>query len=46
LTSPSGTVVFGGMGTAPHTPWLPFLTLSASLAGALLSLPYFAATSL
>jgi hypothetical protein len=34
LTSASGTVGFGGIGTLPHTPWPPFLIFSASLAGA------------
>src|SRR5688572_27627549 len=46
FTSASGTAVLGGIGTLPHTPWLPFLTFSASFAGAALSARYFAATSL
>src|SRR2546421_12112454 len=46
FASASGTVVFGGMGTWPHTPTPPFLTLSTSLASAALSPRYLLATSL
>jgi uncharacterized damage-inducible protein DinB len=46
LTSASGTAAFGGIGTFPQTPWLPFLTLAASFVEASLSARYFAATSL
>src|ERR1700682_3259997 len=46
LMSSSLTVVFGGIGTWPHTPTPPFFTLSMSLASAVLSLRYLAATSL
>src|SRR6185436_16722188 len=46
LMSASGTALFGGIGTVPHTPWLPFFTLAASFFGASLSARYFAATSL
>src|SRR5690242_1820841 len=46
LASASLTCVFGGIGTGPHTPEPPFLTLSVSFAAAEASPLYFAATSL
>src|SRR4051812_41083823 len=43
--SPSLTWLFGGIGTGPHTPAPPSFTFLASLAGALASPLYLAATS-
>src|SRR5437763_4654150 len=43
--SSSATEEFGGIGTSPQSPSLPFFTLSMSRCSALLSRRYFAATS-
>ena len=45
LTSASGTL-FGGIGIAPQTPVLPFLTLCSSLSSAYASPAYFFEMSL
>ena len=44
LMSASGTALFGGIGTGPQTPAPPVLTFCSSLAAAVLSPRYFAAT--
>src|SRR5215472_10149173 len=45
LMSASDTCALGGIGICPHTPVPPFFTFSTSIAAALASPLYFAATS-